>query len=98
MALPRLFWDAGTAYDLFVSLEVLHHPVEYGLRGAWAAGVRARLAAADRQILEQSHLLMQVPLHWIYSLPEPKDGAAVLWTLGRIPPAERLPALALAPN
>jgi len=98
MALPRLFWDAGTAYDLFVSLEVLHHPVEYGLRGAWAAGVRARLAAADRQVLEQSHLLMPVPLHWIYSLPEPKDGAAVLWTLGRLPPAERLPALALAPN
>jgi DNA-binding transcriptional ArsR family regulator len=98
MTLPRLFWDAGTAYDLFVSLEVLHHLVNYGLRGAWAAGVRARLAAADRQVLEQSHLLMPVPLHWIYSLPEPKDAAAVLWILGRIPPAERLPVLALAPN
>ena len=99
MASPRLLWDWGTAYDLFVSLEVLHQPADFGVRGAWAAGVRARLPAAERETLEQSQLLTNhVPLHWIYTLPEPKDGAAVLWTLGQIPPAERLPVLALAPD
>jgi len=98
MALPRLLWDWGTAYDLFVSLEVLHEPAEFGVRGAWAAGVRARLPAAERETLAQSHSLGCVPLHWIYTLPEPRDGAAVLWTLGQIRPAERLPVLALAPG
>jgi hypothetical protein len=37
---PRLHWDYGTAYDLFVSLMVLHKPSKFGLRGAWAKGVR----------------------------------------------------------
>ena len=32
-----LAWDWGTAYDLFMSLEVLHEPAKFGLRGAWAA-------------------------------------------------------------
>jgi DNA-binding HxlR family transcriptional regulator len=98
MTSPRLLWDWGTAYDLFVSLEVLHRPAEFGVRGAWAAGVRARLPATEREILEQSQLLFLGPLHWIYALPDPKDAAAVLWTLRQIPPAERLPDLALAPD
>ena len=98
MRSPRLLWDWGTAYDLFVSLEVLHQPADFGVRGAWAAGVRARLPAAERETLEQSQLLVHVPLHWVYTLPEPKDGNAVLWTLGQIPPVERLPVLAVAPD
>ena len=98
MTSPRLLWDWGTAYDLFVSLAVLHDPSYFGVRGAWAAGVRARLPAAERETLEQSQVLGQVPFHWIYSLPEPKDVAAVLWALEQLPPAERLPALALAPE
>ncbi len=98
MTSTRLFWDWGTAYDLFVSLVVLHDPSYFGVRGAWAAGVRARLPPHDRETLEQSQVLGKVPFHWIYSLPEPKDGASVLWALDRLPPAERLPALALAPG
>jgi DNA-binding transcriptional ArsR family regulator len=98
MALPRLLWDFGTAYDMFVSLAVLHRPADFGVRGAWSAGVRARLPAAERDLLEQSHLLIHIPLHWIHTLPEPKDGAAVLWTLGQMPPAERLPTMALSPD
>jgi DNA-binding transcriptional ArsR family regulator len=39
-----------------------------------------------------------VPFHWIYALPEPKDGPTALWALAQLPPAERLPALALAPD
>jgi DNA-binding transcriptional ArsR family regulator len=51
------------------------------------------LPAAERELLEQSRVLIYVPFEWIYALPEPKDGSAVLWTLGQIPAAERLPAL-----
>lgn len=98
MTPPQLLWDLGTAYDLFVSLQVLHHPADYGVRGAWTAGVRARLPATERETLEQSQSLFYVPFHWINALPDPKDGLAVLWTLGQVPPAERLPALALAPS
>jgi DNA-binding transcriptional ArsR family regulator len=98
MAHPRLRWDFGTAYDMFVSLAVLHRPADFGVRGTWSAGVRARLPAAERELLEQSHLLIWIPLHWIHTLPEQKDGATVLWTLGQMPPVERLPALSLTPE
>jgi len=94
-ASPRLLWDWGTAYDLFVSLEVLHEPAEFDVRRAWAAGMRARLPADAREMLEQTRTLGHVPLHWIYALPHPKDGAAVLWSLGQVPPADRLAALTL---
>jgi DNA-binding transcriptional ArsR family regulator len=93
-----LYWDWGTAYDLFVSLVVLHDPADFGVRGSWAAGVRARLPEAERETLEQSLCLGYVPFHWIYTLPEPKDATAVLWALSRIPPAERLPRLAVGPE
>ncbi len=98
MTLPRLLWDIGTAYDLFVSLRVLHNPANYGLRGAWAAGVRARLPVAERETLDEAQLLYRIPLHWVHTLPEPKDSAAILWALGRIPPADRLPTLAMSPK
>jgi DNA-binding transcriptional ArsR family regulator len=45
--------------------------------------------------LETSTSLFYVPLHWIHALPPPKDSATALWTLGQMPPADRLPALAL---
>jgi DNA-binding transcriptional ArsR family regulator len=98
MSTPRLLWDWGTAYDLFISLAVLHEPAEFGVRGAWAAGVRARVPAEERETLEQSQSLTKVPFHWVYALPEPKNGAAVLWALGQLRPVERLPVLALAPE
>jgi DNA-binding transcriptional ArsR family regulator len=98
MALPRLRWDLGTAYDLFVSLQVLHEPAEFGVRASWAAGVRARLPATERDTLEQGRVLFHVPFHWLYELPEPKDVATALWFLGQVPPAERLPLLAISPD
>ena len=51
MTSPEVLWDCGTAYDLFISLYVLHHPAEFGLRASWTAGVRARLSAAARETL-----------------------------------------------
>lgn len=97
MTSPQLFWDWGTAYDLFISLEVLHEPAGFGVRGAWAAGVRARLPADGRETLEQSRQ-DHMPLHWVYGLPEPKDGATALWALQQLAPAERLLSLFLVPG
>lgn len=94
----KLLWDLATAYDLFVSLYVLHHPNKYELRGAWAAGVRSRLPAADRDLMEQAVDLIIGPLRWIHALPPPKDGATVLHELAALPPAERLSVLLFLPN
>jgi DNA-binding transcriptional ArsR family regulator len=94
----ELIWEWGTAYDFFMSLEILHVPTKYGLRGAWAAGMRARLPAGAREMLEQTYSLVGMPLHWVHALPDPKDGAAVLWALGQISMADRLAALTLHPK
>lgn len=94
---PRLTWDLGTAYDLFVSLHVLHEPATFGVRGVWAAGMRSRLPAAQREFLEEvvGTVMWAPPLHWLSGLLPPKDGATALRALARLPAAERLPALML---
>ncbi len=85
-------WDIGTAYDMFVSLAVLHDPETFGLRGSWAAGVRSRLPAAEREFLQDTIGLLW-PFDWVYGLSEPKDGAAVLAGLAALLPEERIPTL-----
>ena len=90
---PNIIWDKGSAYDLFVSLWILHRPEEFGLRPSWAAGVRSRLPIPLRDVLEHSQKFIHVPLSFIHSLPEPKDALAVLNVLKALPPEERLPAL-----
>jgi len=92
---PHILWEKGSAYDLFVSLRVLHNPDEYGLRPSWAAGVRSRLPNDLRESLEISQRFLKVPLSFIHSLPEPKDAAAAISALEKIPPEERLPTLFL---
>jgi DNA-binding transcriptional ArsR family regulator len=87
---PSMTWELGTAYDLMMSLEVLHNPEGFGLRASWAAGVRSRVPASERGVLEDSLKLVYVPLVWIHTLPEPKDSAAVLWALRQMAPEERL--------
>src|SRR5659263_152046 len=78
--MTELFWDNGTTYDLFVSLNVLNRPTGFGLRPSWAAGVRSRLPIAQRQFLESLSGYFFTPLAWIYALPEnPKSaGQAVI--------------------
>lgn len=90
---PKLIWDQGSAYDLFVSLRILHQPDTFGLRPSWAAGVRSRLSIQDREVLEQAQAFMGVPLSWLSALPEPKDAPTVLRELGSLPPQDRLGAL-----
>ncbi len=92
----NILWDWGTGYDLFVSLFLLHEPEFLGLRPSWAAGVRSRLPAAERETLEQAQWVVRFPLGWVYDLPASKDGAGVLAALGKMAPGERIPLLAAA--
>jgi len=91
----KIVWDQGAAYDFFTSLYVLHFPDEFGLRGAWAAGVRSRLPNEVREFLEKIVGNFIPPLNWVYSLPAPKDAATALVGLRRIPAEKRLTALKL---
>ncbi len=90
---PHIIWDQGSAYDLFISLRILHQPDEFGLRPSWAAGVRSRLPIPLRETLEQAAQIIRIPMRWIHTLPEPKDAQAVLNALADIPAEDRLAAL-----
>jgi len=92
MSQQKILWDLGTAYDFFVSLEVLHYPDRYGVRGVWAAGMRSRLPNAERDFLEQivGSVTAGAPLRWISKLPPPKDSATALRKLGEMRPDEML--------
>ena len=87
---PGIAWEVATAYDFMMSIEVLHNPESFGLRPSWAAGVRSRVPASERGVLEDSIKILYVPLSWIHTLPQPKDSAAVLWSLRQMAPEERL--------
>jgi DNA-binding transcriptional ArsR family regulator len=85
-----LGWDCGSAYELFVSLNVLHNPEYHGVRASWAAGIRSRIPTADRKFLEDVIPFISFPLIWIYRLPEPKDAISAIWALRQIPAADRM--------
>lgn len=87
---PAIEWDFGTAYELFISLHVLQQPDYFGIRASWAAGVRSRIPAAERKLLEEIQPLTSVPLKWIHNLPAPKDAISALRALKQIPAAERM--------
>ncbi|WP_420642327.1 ArsR/SmtB family transcription factor [Candidatus Leptofilum sp.] len=88
---PQLTWEIGTAYDLFTSLDVIHNPARYGLRGSWAAGVRSRLPGEQREFLQNAadqHHIWMIP--WLANQDGPKDSASVLHKLGEIPAEDRM--------
>ncbi|PKO12621.1 MAG: hypothetical protein CVU39_23335 [Chloroflexi bacterium HGW-Chloroflexi-10] len=92
--MAQLNWDSGTAYDLFISLFVLHRPDRFGLRPQWAAGVRSRLPQPQREFLEEAMEFLPVPLSWVSSLPtEQKTAMGVIAQLEAIPAELRLKAL-----
>ncbi len=87
-----LVWDLGTAYELFVSLHVLHNPEYYELRPSWAAGIRYRITLPERTFLEEVVPFLGSPqkqLNWVYHLPPPKDVRAVFHALREMPAAQR---------
>ena len=88
---PKLTWDISTAYDLFTSLEVIHDPARYGLRGSWAAGVRSRLPVEQREFLQgaiDKHHFWAIP--WLAQQSGAKDSDSVLKKIAAIPPDKRL--------
>ena len=91
----ELIWEVGTAYDLFTSLEVLHTPDRYGLRGSWAAGVRSRLPVEQREVLQavvkKSHI-WTIP--WLAGLDGDKDSQTIIDKIAEIPAAHRLSTFA----
>ena len=87
-------WAQGTAYDLFASLFMIHNAESTGLRRAWAAGVRNRISARHRELLQQIIPIVTVPVEWIGHLGDNPDGQAVLNALRGLPDSEVLPALA----
>ena len=97
--MTRIHFDLGTAYDLFISLLVLHHPADFGLRPSWAAGVRSRIPAPQREFFEGSRSFLLTPFHWLHGLPPAtRNAGAVLTALRQVPPAQRLPRLAINPE
>ena len=90
---PTLKWEWGTGYDFFASLHVLHEPDRFGLRGAWAKGVRTRLPAGPREFFERTAHSYLGAFPWIHSLPAPRDGETILDSFSDLPVKERLPAL-----
>ena len=92
---PALLWDNGTAYDFFISQLVLTQPDRFGLRGAWARGVRSRMTDDDRLFIEETIGFIKVPLPWLYRLPAPKSAHQMLSALSGLPDLERLRNLTL---
>jgi DNA-binding transcriptional ArsR family regulator len=85
-----LLWDIGTAYEFFITLQILHTPERYGVRASWAAGIRSRIPAVERKLLEEVIPFIFIPASWIHALPAPKDAVSALWILRQTPPAERM--------
>lgn len=93
--MTTLHWTADTACDFFMSLFVLHHAADFGVRPMWAAGVRQRLTSARREFLERIFSFSGAPLDWISRLPAPQDAQSALRAVANLAPADRLPALTL---
>lgn len=92
----QLQFDIGAAYDFFISIFVLTNPQIFGLRPSWAKGVRARLPARQREVIENAQSFLPVPLAWLTSLPHAqKDGSQALAALRSVPAEERLSLLGL---
>jgi len=85
--------DVGTVYDFYQSLEVLHSPKQFGVRGAWASGMLARLTPESRETMQRAKPIVSYPMHYLPTLPAPKNVETLLWTLTQMSPAERLRTL-----
>ncbi len=89
----ELIWDTGTAYDLFASLYVIHNPDEFGVRPAWAAGVRSRIPTPSRELLSLLLDYTGTASTWVYALPDGKDAENAIREIERMEPERVLPAV-----
>ena len=90
----KITMDVGTVYDFFQSLAVLQSPKKYEVRGAWASGMLARLSPESRETLQRARPIVSYPMHFLPTLPEPKNVETLLWSLTQLQPVERLRVLA----
>jgi DNA-binding transcriptional ArsR family regulator len=90
---PQLSWDRGTAYDLWMSLMVLNKPEIFGVRAAWAAGMRARLPHEARAAIERGAMISGLAPAMLPDLPGSKDAASVLQHLNTLDPLELMETL-----
>lgn len=95
---PTFTWNIGTAYDLLISLHVLHQPDRFGLRPAWAAGVRNRLQPEERKFLQSAYNFLHLPLVWLHELPGEKSVQVFFQALSALPSSQRLPAFTFRPD
>ena len=95
---PIIEWDLGTAHDFFISYSVLKDPKKSGVRSAWASGMRARLQAEDRAILDEALVVIGKLTTWLYYLPQPKDVESCLAALSHVPAESRLATLTHCPK
>lgn len=96
MVRTKIHWDIGTAYDLFISLRILHEPERYSVRASWAAGVRSRVPVEYRTTLEEAARVISVPLQFVYTLNAPKSSEELLAKLKSLPPQRILETLTLS--
>lgn len=94
----KIVWDFGTAYDFFLSLNVLHNPEIFGLKPSWAAGVRSRISIEHRKTIDLAVTVMAMPHYFVHSLPKPKSCEIALDAISKIPAAMRLSALYFRAN
>jgi DNA-binding transcriptional ArsR family regulator len=89
-----LSWEYSTKYDFFISLSVLMNPERFNIRATWAAGVRSRIPATERQLLKTIHSHFSIPAAWCYQLAVPAaSGEDLLTHIQAIPDEDILPAL-----
>ncbi len=90
----KITMDVGTVYDFFQSLAVLQSPKKFAVRGAWASGMLARLTPESRETLSRAKHVLSYPMHYLPSLPQPKNVETLLWSLAQQEPVARLQRLA----
>lgn len=70
--------QGGTAFDFFISLFIIHSPKQFYLRPSWAAGVRSRLPEKSRNFLKNIMPAFFIPLQWLISNKDVKNGSSML--------------------
>lgn len=85
-------WRYGTAFDFFISQQVLYNPECFGLRSSWASGMRQRLPKNERELLgEFGASIGHIPhIDWLLSLPQPIDSKTALEELGKLSPVNQV--------
>lgn len=95
---PKLHWETGSVFDLYISMMVLHNPERFSLRPSWAAGVRSRIPGSLRTTLETAVQLFGRPFHYLLKLPAPRRAADLIESLTSMSPSRRVESIGISEN